>query len=310
MFKRTVLSAFCAAALLVTGVAYAQENATLTLRSGEKVSGQLVDLGGVGYTVRVNGAERQIRAERRRGDRFRRRLDDRRRLGEVHRHLAGRAAQRPDGRRLALRHRRHRPLRLTIKTAQRRARTRLERSRAHRHVAARQRRGRDLGRTRHRRTPAGRRRDHGAGEPAVDLDRHHRQKGQRITFNTTRRSPAERRRQRRRQRLRRKSGRKVANGPLPNGLGGRADRQDRPERRRRSRIGSATSIVAPAAGVLFLGVNDDGFGDNRGNYQVDRHASNSRGPWDMVCGPAAFGRPAFFAYNWDRISPWPNGKTR
>ena len=60
MLKRTVLSAFCAAALLVTGAAYAQDSATLTLRSGEKVSGQLVDLGGVGYTVRVNGNERQI----------------------------------------------------------------------------------------------------------------------------------------------------------------------------------------------------------------------------------------------------------
>jgi hypothetical protein len=60
MVKRTVLSAFCAAIMLVTGVAYAQESATLTLRSGEKVSGQLVDLGGVGYTIRVSGAERQI----------------------------------------------------------------------------------------------------------------------------------------------------------------------------------------------------------------------------------------------------------
>ena len=60
MLKRTVLSAFCAAAMLVTGAAYAQDSATLTLRSGEKVSGELVDLGGVGYTVRVNGNERQI----------------------------------------------------------------------------------------------------------------------------------------------------------------------------------------------------------------------------------------------------------
>jgi hypothetical protein len=60
MLKRTVLSAFCAAAVLVSGAAYAQDSATLTLRSGEKVSGQLVDLGGVGYTVKVNGSDRQI----------------------------------------------------------------------------------------------------------------------------------------------------------------------------------------------------------------------------------------------------------
>jgi hypothetical protein len=60
MLKRTVLSAFCTAAMLVTGVAYAQNSATLTLRSGEKINGDLVDLGGVGYTMRVNGNERQI----------------------------------------------------------------------------------------------------------------------------------------------------------------------------------------------------------------------------------------------------------
>src|SRR5450759_3012697 len=50
----------CAAALLVTSLASAQGSVTLTLRSGEKVSGQLVDLGGAGYTVQVNGNERQI----------------------------------------------------------------------------------------------------------------------------------------------------------------------------------------------------------------------------------------------------------
>lgn len=59
MLKRTVLGALCATAML-TGVAFAQSSATLTLRNGDKVAGDLVDLGGVGYTVRVNGNERQI----------------------------------------------------------------------------------------------------------------------------------------------------------------------------------------------------------------------------------------------------------
>jgi hypothetical protein len=59
MFKRTIF------ALAVAGVAYvgavqAQENATLTLRSGERVAGQLVDMGGSGFSVRVNGQDRQI----------------------------------------------------------------------------------------------------------------------------------------------------------------------------------------------------------------------------------------------------------
>jgi hypothetical protein len=59
MFKRTIL-ALSVAALTFTGVAQAQESATLTLRNGDKITGQLVDLGGVGFTVRVNGAERNI----------------------------------------------------------------------------------------------------------------------------------------------------------------------------------------------------------------------------------------------------------
>lgn len=59
MFKRTIL-ALSVAALTLTGVAQAQENATLVMRNGERVSGQLIDLGGVGFTLRVNGQDRQI----------------------------------------------------------------------------------------------------------------------------------------------------------------------------------------------------------------------------------------------------------
>ena len=46
MFKRTILAAAAACALVVS--TQAQENATLVMRSGEKVTGQLVDMGGVG----------------------------------------------------------------------------------------------------------------------------------------------------------------------------------------------------------------------------------------------------------------------
>jgi hypothetical protein len=59
MFSRTCV-ALCVAALTFAGVASAQENATITLRSGEKLSAQLVDLGGNGFTVRVNGQDRQL----------------------------------------------------------------------------------------------------------------------------------------------------------------------------------------------------------------------------------------------------------
>ena len=58
MLKRTIAAA---TVLAVTATfAAAQENATLTLRSGERISGQLVDMGGVGFTVRVDGNERRI----------------------------------------------------------------------------------------------------------------------------------------------------------------------------------------------------------------------------------------------------------
>jgi len=59
MMKKTVL-AWSIAAMSLTGMAFAQQSATLTLRSGERLSAQLMDLGGVGYTVKVDGQERQI----------------------------------------------------------------------------------------------------------------------------------------------------------------------------------------------------------------------------------------------------------
>jgi hypothetical protein len=61
MVKRTLLAALCGVALLVSAsLAQAQERATLTLKSGEQVTGQLVDLGAAGFTVTVDGQERQI----------------------------------------------------------------------------------------------------------------------------------------------------------------------------------------------------------------------------------------------------------
>jgi hypothetical protein len=59
MLKRTFL-VVCAVTFLVTGAVQAQENATLVLRSGERISGQLIDLGGSAFTMRVNGQERQV----------------------------------------------------------------------------------------------------------------------------------------------------------------------------------------------------------------------------------------------------------
>jgi hypothetical protein len=59
MFKRTIL-ALSVVALTFPAIARAQESATLTLRSGEKLGGELMDMSGVGFTVKVNGTERHI----------------------------------------------------------------------------------------------------------------------------------------------------------------------------------------------------------------------------------------------------------
>ena len=63
MWTRTVSATACAlvaAAMLWTAPVDAQESATLILRSGDRIGGELVDLGGIGFTIRVNGQERRV----------------------------------------------------------------------------------------------------------------------------------------------------------------------------------------------------------------------------------------------------------
>src|SRR5262245_46211514 len=59
MVKR-MLTTLSLAAVSLTAVLTAQESVTLTLRSGETMNAELIDLGVVGFTVRVNGQERNI----------------------------------------------------------------------------------------------------------------------------------------------------------------------------------------------------------------------------------------------------------
>lgn len=65
-----------------------------------------------------------------------------------------------------------------------------------------------------------------------------------------------------------KSGRKASNAPLPNvsagALIGRIGTTGQP-----FGIGSGVSVPMPAAGQLFLGVNDDGYDDNQGEFRVE-----------------------------------------
>ena len=59
MFNRIVLAA-ALVLLAIPSVSRAQERAILTLRSGETLRGELMDLSAAGFTVKVNGTERQI----------------------------------------------------------------------------------------------------------------------------------------------------------------------------------------------------------------------------------------------------------
>jgi hypothetical protein len=60
MVKRLTLAVVALSSLLAALPISAQEQATLVLRSGERVSGELIDFGGTGFAMRVNGQNRQI----------------------------------------------------------------------------------------------------------------------------------------------------------------------------------------------------------------------------------------------------------
>lgn len=60
MVKRSVFLVALICALAVAGTVQAQVNATLVLKSGERLDGQLVDLGGIGLTFRHGGTDRQV----------------------------------------------------------------------------------------------------------------------------------------------------------------------------------------------------------------------------------------------------------
>jgi len=265
MLKRTVLSAVCAASLVLTGVAFAQTSATLTLRSGEKVNGDLVDLGGVGYTIRVNGSDRQIAQN-----------DvavidftggsmsdaDWAKFSGTSQVLL-RNGQTVDGSLYDIGG--TNPLRLTVKTAN--GDRELSSNDVARIVMARP----DnvaIGTSGVADTPAV------AGAITVQANQPWTstgitvKKGQRVTFTSTGEiqlsadandiaTPDGS-----------KSGRKAVNAPFaPSSAGallGRVGTSGQP-----FPLGSSTqTITMPADGVLYLGINDDGFGDNKGTFQV------------------------------------------
>ncbi len=276
MFKRTIL-ALAVVALAIPAIAQAQEGATLTLRSGDKVSGELMDMGGVGFTVKVNGTERQIPTNdvavidlggssmsdadwaKVTGDRPTVIL----RSGEV---VNGRLVDIGGSS----------PLRMTIRG---RGGDRDISSSEVAHVIL----------ARPSNAPAS---ASGSGSNAdlapatgAGLVVSPKQpwtatgitvkKDQTLSFNVNGEVQLSGDANDVATPFGSKSGRKAPNAPLPNVLAGaligRIGANGQP-----FAIGSGVTIKMPADGQLFLGVNDDGFDDNRGEFRVDIGRANTR----------------------------------
>jgi len=272
MFKRTIL-ALSVAALTVTGVAQAQENATLTLRSGEKINAQLIDLGGGGFAVKVNGAERQIPTNDvsvidfaggsmtdadwtkipagqpvimlRSGETINGQLYD----------IGGTS-----------------PLKITVKTAS--GEREFSSNEIGRIVLSRPSNAVATSGTNPNLASAS-----GSGisvspKQAWTATGLTVRKGEVVTFNATGEVQLSGDSNDVATAFGSKSGRKATNAPLPNVLAGALI--GRIGNGPAFAIGSGVSIPMPAAGQLFLGVNDDGFEDNQGEIRVDVTRTNRR----------------------------------
>jgi hypothetical protein len=278
MFKRTIL-ALSVVALTVPAIARAQESATITMRSGDKVSGELMDLGGVGFTVKVNGAERQIPANdvavidfggSSMSDADWAKIPGSRpsvilRSGEV---IPGRLTDIGGSS----------PLRLTISG---RSGNRDVSSSEVSHIVL----------TRPANAPA-------ASSGSSDSTNANlasatgsgivvsARQGWTATGMTVRRNDSYSINANGEVQLSgdandiatpfgSKSGRKAANAPLPNALAGALIGRIGPNGQPFA-IGSGVTIRMPGDGQLFLGINDDGFDDNRGEFRVDISRANAR----------------------------------
>jgi len=272
MLKRTIL-ALSVTALSFAGIAQAQENATLTLRSGEKLSGQLIDLGGVGFTVKINGNERQIPTND---------------VSVID--FAGGSmtdadwTKVPDGQPVIMLRSGETingqlydiggtsPLKITVKTASGEREFssneigRIILSRPANAVAT-------SGTNANLATATGAGISVSPKQPWTATGLTVR-KGEILTFNASGEVQLSGDSNDVATAFGSKSGRKATNAPLPNVLAGALI--GRIGNGQPFAIGSGVSVPMPAAGQLFLGINDDGFEDNQGEIRVDVTRTNRR----------------------------------
>jgi hypothetical protein len=259
MFKRTIL-ALPIVVLSFTGVMLAQENATLLLRSGETISCQLIDLGGVGFTIRVNGQERRIPTNDVAVIDFTGNPADTdwTKIAAGQQVVVLRSGQTIDGQLYDIGGRT--PLKITVRTS----------------TGEREFSSGEIGRivlarptsavaTSGTAAPGG-----GTAVPAnqqwtatgLTVSR-----GETLTFNTTGQVQLSGDANDVASAAGSNSGRYLTNAPLPRALAGALI--GRIGNGQPFGIGNQTSIQAPAAGQLFLGVNDRDVQDNQGEFRVE-----------------------------------------
>lgn len=264
MVKRTLLA--LAAAVTLAGVAQAQESATITLKSGEKLTAQLVDLGGSAFYVRVDGAKRQIP----KGDVSVIDFTGGSMTDADWAKLSGgqqivlKSGETLDGQLYDIGG--TSPLKLTIKTAS--GERQFSSNEVSRIILSRPSNGiATSGTNPNLAAPTG------SGisvspKQAWTATGITVRKGETIAFNATGEVQLSTDTNDVATAFGAKSGRKATNAPLPNVLAGaligRIGTNGQP-----FAIGSGVSVPMPAAGQLFLGVNDDGFADNQGEFRVD-----------------------------------------
>lgn len=270
MFKRTILA--LAVVALPLSTALAQESATLTLRSGEKITGQLEDLGGVGFTVRVNGNERRIPqndvavidfAGSSMTD------ADWAKVPEGEQRVILKSGEAINGQLADIGG--SSPLRLTIRTSS--GDRDVSSSEVNHIVLARPSTGVATSGA-NLQAPSG----NGitvSPKQAWTATGLTVRKGEVLSINATGEVQLSTDANDVATPFGSKSGRKATNAPLPNALAGaligRIGASGQP-----FAIGSGVQVPMPAAGQLFLGVNDDGYEDNQGEFRVDVARTNRR----------------------------------
>lgn len=269
MLKRTIL-ALSVAALTLTGIAQAQESATLVMRSGERISGQLIDMGGVGFTIRVNGQERQIPTNDvavidftggTMSDADWAKISGGRQVVWL------RNGQTVDGQLYDIGG--TSPLRITIKTGS--GEREFSSSEISRIVLARP-----------DNVPATSGLPLASGGAGIAVSPRQAwtptgltvRKGEVLTFNTTGEVQLSNDTSDVATSAGAKSGRYAPNAPMPRILAGALI--GRIGNAAPFPIGNQTSLAMPAAGQLFLGINDDGLSDNQGEFRVDVQQTTRR----------------------------------